>query len=67
MNNNKVNYVIVGGFVLAMLAGLIVSLALLTGRTGATDGYSPFIGTSPASSSEPKSSTKAIPLARWRK
>ena len=39
MNNNKVNYVIVGGFVLAMLAGLIVSLALLTGRTGATDGY----------------------------
>lgn len=39
MNNNKTNYVVVGGFVLAMGAGLIVALALLTGRTGATDGY----------------------------
>ena len=39
MRSNKVNYVVVGGFMLAMLAGLVVSLALLTGRTGATDGY----------------------------
>ena len=39
MNYGKLNYVIVGGFVLAMLAGLIVTLALLTGRTGATDAY----------------------------
>ena len=39
MNNNKVNYVVVGGFVLAMILGLVVALALLTGRTGATDGY----------------------------
>ncbi len=39
MKNNKINYVVVGAFVLAMLAGLIVSIALLTGRTGATDRY----------------------------
>ena len=39
MRNNKISYVIVGGFVLAMAVGLVVSLALLTGRTGATDGY----------------------------
>jgi phospholipid/cholesterol/gamma-HCH transport system substrate-binding protein len=39
MKSNKINYVIVGTFVLAMLAGLIVAIALLTGRTGATDSY----------------------------
>jgi phospholipid/cholesterol/gamma-HCH transport system substrate-binding protein len=39
MRNNKLNYVIVGTFVLAMLAGLIFSIAMLTGRTGATDSY----------------------------
>jgi len=39
MNYGKLNYVIVGGFVIAMLAGLIVALAMLTGRTGATDAY----------------------------
>ena len=39
MKSNRINYVIVGFFVLAMLAGLIVVIALLTGRTGATDGY----------------------------
>ena len=39
MRNNKISYVVVGGFVLAMGVGLVVSLALLTGRTGATDGY----------------------------
>jgi len=39
MRNNKLNYVIVGSFVLAMLFGLIFSIAMLTGRTGATDSY----------------------------
>lgn len=39
MRNNKLNYVIVGSFVLAMLFGLIFSIAMLTGRTGAVDNY----------------------------
>lgn len=39
MRNNKLNYIIVGTFVLAMLAGLIFSIAMLTGRTGAVDNY----------------------------
>lgn len=39
MRNSKINYLVVGGFVIAMLAGLVASLALLTGRTGATDDY----------------------------
>ncbi len=39
MKDNKINYVAVGGFVIAMLVGLLVSIALLTGRTGATDSY----------------------------
>ncbi len=39
MRSNKINYVAVGGFVIAMLVGLLVSIALLTGRTGATDTY----------------------------
>tara|TARA_B100000315_G_scaffold251128_1_gene285391 strand:- start:628 stop:1623 length:996 start_codon:yes stop_codon:yes gene_type:complete len=39
MKVGKINYVMVGGFVLAMLAGLVVSIAVLTGRTGATDSY----------------------------
>jgi phospholipid/cholesterol/gamma-HCH transport system substrate-binding protein len=39
MRSNRINYVTVGGFVLAMLAGLVVSLALVTGRTGATEEY----------------------------
>jgi phospholipid/cholesterol/gamma-HCH transport system substrate-binding protein len=39
MRNNKLNYVIVGSFVLAMVFGLIFSIAMLTGRTGATDKY----------------------------
>jgi len=42
MKSNKINYLFVGTFVLAMLAGLIVSVALLTGRTGATDSYFAF-------------------------
>lgn len=39
MRNNKLNYVMVGSFVLAMVFGLIFSIAMLTGRTGATDSY----------------------------
>ena len=39
MRNNKLNYVIVGSFVLAMVFGLIFSIAMLTGRGGATDSY----------------------------
>ena len=39
MKSSKINYVVVGTFVLAMLAGLIVAIALLTGRTGAADKY----------------------------
>ena len=39
MKNAKINYVAVGGFVIAMVAALIVSIAMLTGRTGATDEY----------------------------
>ncbi|NQV46164.1 MAG: MCE family protein [Rhodospirillaceae bacterium] len=39
MRNSKINYLIAGGFVLAMLVGLVVSAAMLTGRTGATDEY----------------------------
>ena len=39
MRNNKINYLVVGGFVIAMMAGLAAALALLTGRTGATDEY----------------------------
>lgn len=39
MKSDRVNYVVVGAFVLAMLGGVIVSIALLTGRTGGTDAY----------------------------
>ena len=39
MKNNKINYVVVGVFVLLMLAGAIVAIALLSGRTGATEIY----------------------------
>jgi len=39
MKSSKINYVLVGGFVLAILAGLVISVAMLTGRTGATDTY----------------------------
>ncbi|HEC14554.1 MAG TPA: MCE family protein [Rhodospirillales bacterium] len=42
MKNSKINYIVVGIFVLAMLAGLVVSTAMLTGRTGATDSYFTF-------------------------
>lgn len=39
MRTSKISYFAVGLFVIAMLAGLIVSIAVLTGRTGATDNY----------------------------
>lgn len=39
MRDDRRNYLLVGGFVLLMLAGLVVWIALLTGRTGATDSY----------------------------
>jgi phospholipid/cholesterol/gamma-HCH transport system substrate-binding protein len=40
MRNDRRNYVAVGGFVLAMLAGLLIWIAVLAGRTGAKDAYS---------------------------
>lgn len=39
MRNSKINYVAVGAFVLAMVVGLVVVVAMLTGRTGAIDSY----------------------------
>ncbi len=39
MNGGKLNYVVVGAFVLAMVVALVASLAVLMGRTGATDDY----------------------------
>ena len=39
MKSNKINYVIVGAFMLTMMVGLITAVALLTGRTGAADAY----------------------------
>jgi len=39
MRNVRINYAVVGAFVLAMTVALIVVVALLTGRTGATDSY----------------------------
>ncbi len=40
MKDDTRNYAIVGGFVVAMAVALVVWLALLAGRTGATDDYS---------------------------
>lgn len=39
MNTAKINYLAVGMFVTAALVGLVVAIAMLTGRTGATDTY----------------------------
>jgi len=39
VKNARIDYVWVGGFVLAMLVALIVCLAILSGKTGATDTY----------------------------
>jgi phospholipid/cholesterol/gamma-HCH transport system substrate-binding protein len=39
MNTARVNYVAAGGFVALFLIGMVVAIALLTGRTGSTDDY----------------------------
>ncbi|MBI3445261.1 MAG: MCE family protein [Magnetospirillum sp.] len=39
MKDSRINYVMVGGFVLAMLVSLMVVVVVLTGRTGSTDAY----------------------------
>lgn len=39
MKSDRINYIIVGVFVILMLTGIVVSVAMLTGRTGATDTY----------------------------
>lgn len=39
MRDNKINYVIVGVFVLAMLSAVLMTVLMLTGRTGAVDTY----------------------------
>jgi phospholipid/cholesterol/gamma-HCH transport system substrate-binding protein len=39
MRNPRINYLLVGGFVVGVVIALVVAGALLTGRTGATDSY----------------------------
>lgn len=39
MKSNKINYLLVGGFVIAMTVALVFVTAVLSGRTGATDAY----------------------------
>ncbi|NCF28362.1 MAG: MCE family protein [Gammaproteobacteria bacterium] len=39
MKSDRINYIVVGGFVILMLTGIVISVASLTGRTGATDTY----------------------------
>ena len=39
MRSSKINYLLVGCFVLAMIAAVVVTVATLTGRTGAVDRY----------------------------
>lgn len=39
MRSSKLNYALVGLFVLASIIGMVVAVALLSGRTGATDSY----------------------------
>ena len=39
MKSDRINYIVVGSFVLLMLAAVVVSVAMLAGRTGATDTY----------------------------
>ena len=39
MRSSKINYLIVGLFVLAMIGALVTTVAMLTGRTGAVDNY----------------------------
>ncbi|MDX2221349.1 MAG: MlaD family protein [Rhodospirillaceae bacterium] len=39
MQDSRINYVIVGGFVLALLVAFVAVISTLAGRTGATDDY----------------------------
>jgi phospholipid/cholesterol/gamma-HCH transport system substrate-binding protein len=39
MRSSNINYLVVGVFVIGMVVALVISVALLTGRTGATDRY----------------------------
>ncbi|MEQ8665759.1 MAG: MlaD family protein [Rhodospirillales bacterium] len=39
MRSNKVNYLVVGSFVILTMIGLVVTVAWLSGRTGPTDSY----------------------------
>jgi len=39
MRSNKINYLVVGSFVLITIIGLIIAIAWLTGRTGPTESY----------------------------
>ncbi len=39
MQNNRINYVVVGFFVTIMLVALVATISVLAGRTGATDTY----------------------------
>jgi phospholipid/cholesterol/gamma-HCH transport system substrate-binding protein len=39
MRDDKRNYIVVGAFVIMVLVALILWIAVLSGRTGATDGY----------------------------
>ena len=39
MRSSKINYLIVGLFVLAMIGALVTTVAMLTGRTGTVDNY----------------------------
>lgn len=39
MKSDRINYIIVGSFVILMLTGIVVTVAMLTGRTGGTDKY----------------------------
>lgn len=39
MRSNRLNYFVVGLFVIASVVGLVVAVAVLSGRTGATDNY----------------------------
>ena len=39
MRSNKVNYLVVGSFVILSLIGIVIAVAWLSGRTGPTDSY----------------------------
>jgi len=64
VKNNKANYLIVGTFVLAVIVGIVASVALLTGRTGATDDYFAIYDNVTGVELAPACSTKAFPSAR---